>query len=133
MFGLTESPPAVQVSPSSLPDRYTKRKTEPLNDVLEKYIKESQEDQEYRAQTLWDEATGLVNGERAADYGDSTLMLQNIASVWTGLVDVEITPKQVSLMMIGLKLCREANSHKRDNLVDILGYVQIHEKAVKEL
>jgi hypothetical protein len=41
-----------------------------------------------------------------------------------GILTAPITPRQVALMMIGVKLAREVNTPKRDNLLDIAGYVK---------
>lgn len=45
-----------------------------------------------------------------------------IAKVWSAILDHPVTPEQVGLMMIGLKVVREAFSHQPDNLIDIIGY-----------
>lgn len=45
-----------------------------------------------------------------------------IAEVWSVILGVHVTPEQVGLMMVGLKLVREAYSHQPDNLVDLVGY-----------
>jgi hypothetical protein len=45
-----------------------------------------------------------------------------IAQCWSAILDTPVTPEQVGLMMVGLKLVREAYSHQADNLVDIVGY-----------
>lgn len=47
---------------------------------------------------------------------------ERIAKVWSALLNIDITPEQVALMMIGLKVVREAFTHQNDNLVDIVGY-----------
>jgi hypothetical protein len=39
-----------------------------------------------------------------------------------------VTASQVAQCMIGLKLVREANSHHRDNVVDIIGYAGLIEE-----
>lgn len=47
-----------------------------------------------------------------------------IAKVWSEILDgdIDITPAQVALMMIALKVLRESFSHQDDNLVGIVGY-----------
>jgi hypothetical protein len=45
-----------------------------------------------------------------------------IAKCWSALLNIDITPAQVALMMIALKTVREAFSHQADNLIDIVGY-----------
>ncbi len=75
------------------------------------------------------EAEKLIHGERRDDYGDMDESFQNIADVWSAILTARtncdsnlISKGLVALMMTGLKLVREANKHKRDNLVDVCGY-----------
>jgi hypothetical protein len=44
----------------------------------------------------------------------------------------ELQPEDVALMMVALKLSRECNKHKEDNLLDIAGYIGTIEKIIKE-
>lgn len=74
--------------------------------------------------SILEEALEVVNGDRATDYGDMKTSFSNIAKGWSVIAKAEITPEQVGLMMIWLKVMRENNNHKRDNLVDIVGYTQ---------
>jgi len=68
-------------------------------------------------------AIGLVKGQRQADYGDPIDNLTDIASGWSAILGVDVSPRQVSLAMIWLKICRDKNgSAGRDNEVDICGY-----------
>ena len=73
-----------------------------------------------------DEAEQLIQGDRREAYGPVTESFQRIANVWTGILQhrlkSNITAKEVALLMGGLKLCREANSPKRDNRVDGVAY-----------
>lgn len=65
----------------------------------------------------------LINGDRADDYGSAYDNHMRIAQIWSALIDVELSPEQVAMMMIGLKLSRLANSpDKIDSWVDICGY-----------
>jgi hypothetical protein len=51
-----------------------------------------------------------------------------IAQVWGGILNRSITPEEVGLMMIGMKIVREAYSHQPDNLIDIVGYAMCLEE-----
>jgi hypothetical protein len=51
-----------------------------------------------------------------------------IAQVWSAILNRRITPEEVGLMMIGLKLVREAFTHQDDNIVDIVGYAMCLEE-----
>lgn len=75
------------------------------------------------------EAEQAVNGPRAKAYGDAAKMLEGLAWMWGVILDTEVTPKQVSLCMIAVKILRENNCSKRDNWRDICGYVLVAEKA----
>ena len=67
----------------------------------------------------------LVHGERQEEYGPPEESFNNIAKVWSAILKVEVTKEQVALCMLGLKVVREANKHKPDNLDDIDGYNEI--------
>ena len=75
--------------------------------------------------TIISEAAALVDGERQSDYGDIKTNMVNVAKIWSGVLGVEVTAEQVPLCLIGLKLARQSNKHKKDNLVDIVGYAEI--------
>lgn len=83
---------------------------------------------EEQEETILQEAERIIGGDRAQDYGDITESTQRIASMWSTILGVDVTPRQVLLCMVGLKISREVNKHKRDNLVDIAGYVRLLEK-----
>lgn len=75
------------------------------------------------------EADKLVNGERAESYGSPRKSFDTVARLWQPILGVSITAEQVALCMIQLKIARELNKHKTDNLVDIAGYAQCLEKC----
>ena len=52
---------------------------------------------------------------------------ERTATLWLAFLGKTITAEDVPLMMILLKVSREANKHKRDNLVDIAGYARTRE------
>lgn len=76
------------------------------------------------SETILEEANRLVNGPRQGDYGHPLEDFRRTAAIWSAILGVEVTPQQVGLCMIGVKLSRECNGHKRDNLVDAAGYAQ---------
>lgn len=77
---------------------------------------------------LTEEAEKIINGARQKSYGDANISFTQIAKIWSGILNMEITPEEVSLCLIGLKLQRESHSHDKDNLLDIIGYVLLSEK-----
>lgn len=52
--------------------------------------------------------------------------------MWGAILGVEVTPVQVGLCMIALKISRECNMHKRDNLTDIAGYAETVNLVIAE-
>lgn len=78
---------------------------------------------------ILDEARSIVSGARQAAYGPPEYNFSNIGEKWAAtlraagwLPNAPIPPRIVALMMIDLKVCRDAYQPKRDNLVDIAGY-----------
>lgn len=75
--------------------------------------------------TVLTEGFNLVHGDRGESYGDPSEDFARIGKLWAIVLKMpEITPQQVAMCMIALKLSREVNRHKRDNLVDIGGYTE---------
>ena len=72
--------------------------------------------------TLAADAVQAVTGPRQRDYAHPKVNFQRIANLWSIVLDVDITPKQVALCMIQVKIAREINRHTRDNIVDLIGY-----------
>lgn len=82
-------------------------------------------DASIKPQTIAEEAYEIIGGDRLDEYGDMRKSFENIGKVWSVLVGVEISPEKVALMMVGLKMVRQNNKHKRDNLVDLIGYTAL--------
>lgn len=78
------------------------------------------------------EAQSLVNGARNADYGHPLDDFSRTAQIWGAILGIYITAEQVSLCMIGLKLSREVNKPKRDNIVDAHGYLMTYRMVRQE-
>ena len=72
--------------------------------------------------TLAADAVQAVTGPRQRDYAHPKINFQRIADLWSIVLDVDITPEQVALCMIQVKIAREMNRHTRDNIVDLIGY-----------
>lgn len=73
------------------------------------------------------EANEITGGERHDSYGHPRADFTRTAQLWSAFLGITITPEQIPLLMILLKVSREANKHKRDNLVDISGYARTRE------
>lgn len=82
------------------------------------------------ASSILDEAKGITEGVRQNDYGHPRDDFDRTAQMWSGILagklraGEKITPFDVPLCMIAVKLARQAHRHRRDNLVDIAGYAQ---------
>jgi hypothetical protein len=72
------------------------------------------------------EANRIVNGHRRQEYGHPFDNFTRIGRMWGIVLNLPepITPYQVGMCMIALKLCREINAPTRDGRVDIAGYAE---------
>lgn len=74
-----------------------------------------------------DRAWALTHGDRREAYGEPHKVFTAYAKLWSGLLSsklrTDITPNDVALMMVALKLTREAHSPADDNVVDAHGYL----------
>lgn len=77
---------------------------------------------------LLEEAEKAVLGPRQEDYGPPGQNHRCTADLWSAFLSrttgrpIAISPDDVCNMNILQKISREANSHKDDNDVDIIGY-----------
>lgn len=88
-------------------------------------------------ESILEEAQRLVHGNRGCDYGHPADDLARTGRMWAALLGVDkIDAWQVALCMGALKMSREVNRHKRDNLVDLAGYTavlnMIYERTPRE-
>jgi hypothetical protein len=72
--------------------------------------------------TIAEEALAAVTGPRQRDYAHPKVNFQRIADLWSPVLGVKVTPEQVALCMIQVKVGRLMNRYTRDSVVDILGY-----------
>jgi uncharacterized protein DUF6378 len=70
------------------------------------------------------QADALVNGDRQDAYGHPFHDFSRTAKMWSAILGIEVTPEQVGLCMCAVKISRECNKPKLDNLVDLAGYAQ---------
>ena len=84
-------------------------------------------------ETLFNDALEIINGGRQDEYGNPEDSFWEIAVRWNQYLSgrhklkdgAHISSKDVALMMADFKLARECHQHKRDNIVDCVGYLGI--------
>jgi len=91
-------------------------------------------DRQYkRGEKLFNEASKKINGERQTQYGSPENSFSFIAVRWNqyirGRFNIEIELKDVDIafMMADFKMARECYQGKRDNTIDAVGYLGIHD------
>lgn len=76
-------------------------------------------------ETILQEAQRLVHGNRGADYGHPADDYTRTGRMWGAILGLpDIDPRLCALMMAAMKVSREVNKHKRDNLTDLAGYAE---------
>jgi hypothetical protein len=73
--------------------------------------------------TFASEAVSLVTGPRQGTYAHPSVNFARIAALWSPILGITVTPAQVALCSVQIKIARQIHSHKRDNLVDAIGYL----------
>lgn len=73
------------------------------------------------------EADRITAGSRHEDYGAAYKEAQRFAQMCEAATGLPIKPEHYHIIMICIKLVRERNRQKRDNLVDIAGYARVGE------
>lgn len=91
--------------------------------------------------TLLEQANELIFGDRNKHYGHPRDNFKCIADMWNAYIEqvhkvqlrnhptlrggneaTYISPRDVAMMMVLMKVARDANMPKEDNLIDIAGY-----------
>lgn len=80
-------------------------------------------------QSVLEEASVIIDGDREKTYGDPGLNMRRIASFWSVILGIPVSMDQVCLCMVALKMARLVHdpSH-HDSQVDVCGYTAIMEK-----
>lgn len=87
--------------------------------------------------TVLGEAATIIYGDREQTYGHPAINLESIADLWQAYLrtrakhcedEFEMQSEDVCWMMVLLKMARQAHMHKRDNLVDAIGYIALIER-----
>lgn len=70
--------------------------------------------------------------ERGKDYGHPFHDFTKIAKIWSVIFETTVTPEQVALAMIGVKMariCQNSDFYHEDSVLDICGYASCLEKV----
>lgn len=87
---------------------------------------------EHSGESVLQEAQRLVHGDRGDDYGSPLNDFSRTAKIWGAILGVTVEPEQVGLCMVGVKISRQCNRPKRDNLVDAAGYCETVSMVIAE-
>jgi hypothetical protein len=83
-------------------------------------------------ESILDEAKRIVHGDRGENYGHPLEDFSRTAKIWSAILGTDVSPEQVALCMVGVKISREVNRPKRDNIVDGAGYFETLDMVKKE-
>lgn len=85
------------------------------------------------AHPIEDEAASIVrNGARQEVYGHPAEDFTRTAQIWGAILETEVTPQQVALMMIGLKMSRLVSTPgHRDSVMDAIGYAICYDRVTR--
>lgn len=67
-------------------------------------------------------AASLVTGDRQDAYGHPLDDFTRAGKIWEAILGVPVTAEQVALCMVGIKISRQTNAPKLDNVIDGIGY-----------
>jgi hypothetical protein len=84
------------------------------------------------SETILQEAQRLVHGDRQADYGHPLDDFTRTAAMWAAILGHPVTAEQVGLCMIAVKVSRQCNHPKRDNMTDAAGYSATVQMCIEE-
>ena len=74
------------------------------------------------AEALLGHAADLVN-RRRSEYGEPAALFERVATRWSQVLRIEITPAQVIVCLVDLKVARLTHDPRHlDSITDIAGY-----------
>lgn len=78
------------------------------------------------------EAQRLTHGARNKDYGHPLDDYTRTAALWSAYLGLNIAPEQAAVCMCLVKVSRQANRPKRDNMTDLAGYAWVVDEIIEE-
>jgi len=130
-------------------DKYMREELEKARKNLTELSKEAPKDSPkfdirvgpiFEPPTLFDVAKKLVYGDRQKEYGDFRVQYTKALRMYTEWKDGFHSPSRfhvenvadLMMMMVFIKLSRESNQSKEDNIVDAIGYLEMYSRAKNE-
>lgn len=68
---------------------------------------------------------------RGPYYGTPQDNYGRAATLWSVILDRDIRPEQVVMCMVAIKMAREAERHKHDNIMDMIGYLTLYDELME--
>ena len=85
------------------------------------------------SETVLEEAQRIIHGDRPAAYGHPLDDFARTGRLWGAVLGIHDVPAEtVALMLAMVKVSRQVNLPKRDNLVDLVGYTGCIERIERE-
>ena len=73
----------------------------------------------------FDQAAETITHDREKDYGHPRDSFNRISIMWSAILGTDVTPHDVALCMVALKISRLAHDPEHlDSAVDIVGYAR---------
>lgn len=72
-----------------------------------------------------------VREERESSYGNCIEDFKKTSKLASIITGKELTEEDCVNVLIAVKLSRQSNKHKEDNLVDLIGYIDILDKVIE--
>lgn len=85
-----------------------------------------------KKETVLEEAQRLVHGQRNQDYGHPLDDYTRTAKMWSAILGFEVTAEKAILCMCAVKISRQCNHPKRDNMTDLAGYAACEQMTIEE-
>lgn len=76
-------------------------------------------------QNILQEALAITSTDRRSQYGHPKVDFERTAKITSVLLDKEISARDVVIVLLAMKLSRNAYQYKRDTCVDIAGYARV--------
>ena len=78
-----------------------------------------------KTREILEETIRIVTGQRQEDYGDKVINHKNIADLWSSYLNKKISPHDVAICMLLVKVARLKNRKTKDCYIDMAGYAAI--------